>query len=534
MAESEGPPSGSKRFEQGSAFVCVEYPGVVSNPDAMLATLGGLESLSKTYAEPTRRLELCFRPGDPFCHPVCGDRLPATGLLIRIRRCCRRRRARGTTAGSDEDGSSSASAAAPPEEVKYDSEALGIINTTYKFQGMADFQYLATRSGPDGACVSLYDQVLLRNMESPEFFLRDAPLFLPPPIFSRLDNPIDYYYRPEVQHREGYKHPPKLSSENLIGHGRARRPHNAIFMTFEEPCAPAQPLDAAVENWRKLNLQAGERDSETELRKLFQERPVWSKNAIKAKLNLHPEKLKVLLPTVAYYTLTGPWRSLWVLFGFDPRKDASSKVYQMLDFRLRCGIKYGFVNKNLPVKSKRSTFNYSLPNTISKPNPHAANMQQLADSSSAELSSDGRTAAATAKHKLEATAFIFQRGQLPPYRQMFYQLCDLHVDCLQEIVHRNDGKETVCTEKDGWCLPRTCDRLRNIMSNIVRDHIRQRSPGLVLDSPHRRHKKDFAWPDEGEEEEDEEEDEEEEVIGEEEAVSEASENEMETEILDYL
>uniref|UniRef100_S4RNT2 Uncharacterized protein n=1 Tax=Petromyzon marinus TaxID=7757 RepID=S4RNT2_PETMA len=197
----------------------------------------------------------------------------------------------------------------------------------------------------------------------------------------------------------------------------------------------------------------------------------------------------------------------------------------------------GFVNKNLPVKSKRSTFNYSLPNTISKPKSAAVKvLPPLAGCGGCGAGGgEPRPHSPAECHRLslQATAFIFQRGQLPPYRQMFYQLCDLHVDCLQEIVHRNDGKETVCTEKDGWCLPRTCDRLRNIMSNIVRDHIRQRSPGLVLDSPHRRHKKDFAWPDEGEEE-DEEEDEEEEVIGEEEGVSEASENEMETEILDYL
>jgi hypothetical protein len=46
-------------------------------------------------------------------------------------------------------------------------------------------------------------------------------------------------------------------------------------------------------------------------------------------------KLKVLLPLVAFYYLTGPWRCLWVRFGYDPRADPHAKMYQTLDFRLR-------------------------------------------------------------------------------------------------------------------------------------------------------------------------------------------------------
>lgn len=42
--------------------------------------------------------------------------------------------------------------------------------------------------------------------------------------------------------------------------------------------------------------------------------------------------------------MTGPWRSLWVRLGFDPRKSREAKKYQMLDFRIRCSTKHG---KNL-------------------------------------------------------------------------------------------------------------------------------------------------------------------------------------------
>lgn len=39
--------------------------------------------------------------------------------------------------------------------------------------------------------------------------------------------------------------------------------------------------------------------------------------------------------------ITGPWRSLWIRYGYDPRKHPEAKMYQVLDFRIRCGMKYG-------------------------------------------------------------------------------------------------------------------------------------------------------------------------------------------------
>ena len=37
---------------------------------------------------------------------------------------------------------------------------------------------------------------------------------------------------------------------------------------------------------------------------------------------------------------------------------------------------------------------------------------------------------------IDETAYIFD--------PKFYQLCDLHDDSLQAIIHKNDGKETKC------------------------------------------------------------------------------------------
>ena len=52
-------------------------------------------------------------------------------------------------------------------------------------------------------------------------------------------------------------------------------------------------------------------------------------------MDINPEKLKCMLPLVAYYFITGPWRTLWVRFGYDPRKNKEAKIYQLVDYRIR-------------------------------------------------------------------------------------------------------------------------------------------------------------------------------------------------------
>lgn len=48
---------------------------------------------------------------------------------------------------------------------------------------------------------------------------------------------------------------------------------------------------------------------------------------------------------------------------------------------------------------------------------------------------------------------------------------------LQKIIHRNDGTESECTERDGWCLPKTSDDLRDSMSLMIKQIIRSARPG---------------------------------------------------------
>nr|XP_012313334.1 general transcription factor 3C polypeptide 5 [Aotus nancymaae] len=497
-------------------MVCVEYPGVVRDVAKMLPTLGGEEGVSRIYADPTKRLELYFRPKDPYCHPVCANRFSTSSLLLRIRK--RTRRQKGVL-----------STEAHPE-VTFDMEILGIISTIYKFQGMSDFQYLAVHTEAGGKHTSMYDKVLMLRPEKEAFFHQELPLYIPPPIFSRLDAPVDYFYRPETQHREGYNNPP-ISGENLIGLSRARRPHNAIFVNFEDEEVPKQPLEAAAQTWRRVCTNPVDRKAEEELRKASPTlRPAWWPQPLCGPL-VDPDLHLASHSHLFCLQITGPWRSLWIRFGYDPRKNPDAKIYQVLDFRIRCGMKHGYAPSDLPVKAKRSTYNYSLPITVKKTPSQLVTMHDLKQGLGPSGTSGARKAASS-KYKLKDSIYIFREGALPPYRQMFYQLCDLNVEELQKIIHRNDGAEHSCTERDGWCLPKTSDELRDTMSLMIRQTIRSKRPALFSSSAKADGGKEQLTYESGEDEEEDEEEEEEEE--EDFKPSDGSENEMETEILDYV
>ncbi|KAL6097382.1 gtf3c5 [Pungitius sinensis] len=512
--DADAPGSSSSVVLEDHRLVCVEYPGVVKNVDNMLETLRGEKGVSKTFAHPNRRLELRFRPQDPFCHSLYGNRFPSSNLVLRVRRRVRKRN---------------------PKDAEVHMEILGIIGTTYKFQGMADFQCFAVHS-EGGKDVSLYDKIILRKLENQAFFEQPMPLFLPPASFSRLDCPVDFHYRPNVLQSLSKGPPitstPSSSSSNFIVANRHRtiRRHNAIFVSFADATLPTECLEAARLNWLRVCVKDNDKKAEEQMKKMFESRPIWSRNAVKANLNIHPDKLKLLLPVFAYYMVTGPWRSLWVRMGYDPRKSPDSKKYQMLDFRIRCSTKHGYSLSDIPVKAKRSALTYNLPITVNKMVPHVASVMELPGQEGAGSSRDP----VSKPHQLKESSYIFREGMLPPHRQMFYQLCDLDVESVQqEVAKMGDDEQQVCDEKDGWCVIGTTDKLRDIISSMIKTVIRAQNPPLP-DFPKKHRRLCLNSGREEEEQDDEDKDEEDEYEGDEFQPSEGSENEMETEILDYL
>lgn len=98
---------------QTKRLVCIEYPGYVNDISKALKTLGGEGQINTTIQDPLRRLGLHFRPNDPYCRQSFGDRFPVTDLLMKVKR---KKRTRNGT-----------------EEVKYECEILGVIDTVFKY-----------------------------------------------------------------------------------------------------------------------------------------------------------------------------------------------------------------------------------------------------------------------------------------------------------------------------------------------------------------------------------------------------------------
>ena len=304
-------------FDTSKKLVCVEYPGILKDSSKVLSTLGGLDVISKTVADPTRRLELRLRPNDVYCKPACADHYPTNNLVLKVRR----RKKRG-----DEVATSSSTSATKAEPIE--ATIVGIVEKTYKFQSMCDFQFLPAKSkvkrvisqedvtavegggggGGDGGggggrgglaaapaanakvsekrvWESLTPQLFVEKLVSSSWLKEPAPLFLPPPIFSRQDTPVEYLYRPEPKHRlpkgkesgggdgvggevttstaEAQDDPNSLpvkapwkavdekdlsatkehvapNTSNLIGVARQRRAGYTIFVNFEDPTIPSK------------------------------------------------------------------------------------------------------------------------------------------------------------------------------------------------------------------------------------------------------------------------------------------------------
>lgn len=148
------------------------------------------------------------------------------------------------------------------------------------------------------------------------------PYFLPPAAFSRMDSVQQYAPKTEVTSDIHY----------VIGKTRKRRAGFSNFISFNTDYVPTNAPKGIETALRVKFLNAAHVEK---MRKVFEDRPIWSKTALMYVTKFSNEQLKVLLPTVAYYFMTGPWRITWVRLGYDPRKDPDAKKYQTLDYRLK-------------------------------------------------------------------------------------------------------------------------------------------------------------------------------------------------------
>ncbi|KAJ9599307.1 hypothetical protein L9F63_010221 [Diploptera punctata] len=443
-------------------LVLVEYPGVVENEEKAIRTLGGLHNISTTYSLRNRRLELRFRPDDAFSKPACGDRHKTLSFLMKVK--LRRKKKKDDNSSNYNSGEESDSSS---ELYTGDSSGIidcsiaisGRVETAYRFKNLCDFQFLPMDKefGTHGPTVCKYTNLVPIGLPTSSWLAGDAPYFLPPATFSRMDTMQQYLYRKETA--DDNTTPP-----NIIGRTRRRRSGHAVFVTFDVPEIPKKPRPIALKLLRLKFLNGVHYET---VKKIFEDRPVWSKNALIFLTKYTSEQLKYLLPSVAYYFVTGPWRIMWVRFGYDPRADPTAIKYQTLDYRLRTvgGLK-------TKVKAKRSYCNYLLPYKSSpscRPKVAVITKENLQLEKTDDKQNENKC--------LSDTMYIFHPETVPPSRQMFYQYCDIYAPEIQEMLEKLPAPPpgAQCHERLGWLPSGMDDRCREIINKIITDILKEQT-----------------------------------------------------------
>jgi general transcription factor 3C polypeptide 5 (transcription factor C subunit 1) len=267
---------------------------------------------------------------------------------------------------------------------------------------------------------------------------------------------------------------------NIIGRTRERRSHHAIFVTFDMDKVPERARELATSQLKLKFVSSVDHDA---VEKCFADCPAWFKNALHSVTQVSPEKLKYILPTLAYYFISGPWRNQWVRFGYDPRKTIEAAKLQTLDYRLR---DQGGAKQK--VKAKRNYASYLLPYKAvnwSKPKTSIIDTDVF---SAIGASDKGRKMAAgnpgegkeNPKDKHQ-----FRPGVIPTSRQTFYQFKDLMVDAAQKIIESNlkKGDAIRCDEKNGWFEPGTDQRLREVLTEEISKQLAKEKGSEALSMP---------------------------------------------------
>ncbi|KAI0721934.1 RNA polymerase III transcription factor IIIC subunit-domain-containing protein [Cerioporus squamosus] len=449
-----GPPA-PERPLTGTHFYSVEYPGFVKTASAPLAIerLGGQQAIETAFRRATGRdrveslLELRLRPGNPYAHPVSGEVVPTSNIVLKVVKRKRKRKD-----GDSYDG--------PIGE--YTVQAVGVVPKTARFRSMADFQYQPDMSDPvaqlrssmdtmdvdgilryhippekedytvseaDPAAMDI-DPQLLGDGEVPAGGVRtrsNLRLF-PPPLFSRQGIPQNYNYKANTASVETIVVDDDTGEEKKRLINRMRwKGFGPISVSYAEKNVPDKP-SATVEEQR----DQADKKIMGRLEELFQERPIWTRAAIFNQFQpLEVRDIinsKYLLPLVSYVFEDGPWRDTYVRLGYDPRQDPEARFYQRLYFR----------NLNHP---------------IVRPSVVTRRQEQRNESAQARFSGMD-----------ERRSHIFD-GETVTSETAAFQLCDITDPMLKEMVEADDedSLRDTCNERDGWYTTHALERIKTIL-----------------------------------------------------------------------
>ncbi|KAG9015025.1 tau 95 subunit of transcription factor TFIIIC [Tulasnella sp. JGI-2019a] len=462
-------------------FYSVEYPGYVSpTPEAFtgaLRTLGGQSSVDKVFKKPRAKiLDLNLRPDDLFIHPIPGEAVNSSKILLKI--TTRRRRKKLFTGKAPEGATSRVTGqtwSSRPDPISavlhlrgtpqywngeavhfndmemplaentneweaptFTTEALGTINKTVRFRAMADFQYAPD---PMDSMIQLrktmqkLDQSTLDAITNFQFDeekedyslpLSASPpddptkpqnksnLRLPPfPLFSRATIPAQYNYKANVFSVVQTVTDPITGEEKQRMINKTRfKGFGTLSIAFHDP----GPVPTGLTDYMAVSETSVNQALLQRVRELFEKRPIWARNALFAQFSLTERReifhSKILIPLASYGFSDGPFRDTYIRFGYDPRKDPEARFFQRVTFR--------YTNPAYEGRRRAVT---------EGPRPSDVPKQQ---------------------QTLLEQPYIFDGKTMQQEVGPGFQLCDIHDAFLQELINDTKGLRTECDARDGW------------------------------------------------------------------------------------
>ncbi|TKY70276.1 General transcription factor 3C polypeptide 5 [Spatholobus suberectus] len=312
----------------------VHYPAYPSSMSRAVDTLGGVQGILKARSSQSNKLELRFRPEDPYSHPAFGELRPTNTLLLKISK-------RKPPSVHDAEASSSSGVKNGEQEIQPESrhhqegslcaDIVAHVPEAYFFDGMADYQYVV----PVHADVARRKKRNWSELEELHFdkggFLdldHEDVMIIVPPIFAPKDVPENLVLRPATMSSS------KKKQEEIVQHH------------FETDMEPVLAIDFDIKeipkkvNWEEYVPQGSDQwESQMVVSRMFDERPIWSKDSLNEHLldkglSFSHGMLRRLLSRISYYFSSGPFLRFWIKKGYDPRKDPDSRIYQRIDYRV--------------------------------------------------------------------------------------------------------------------------------------------------------------------------------------------------------
>ncbi|KAJ7068080.1 RNA polymerase III transcription factor IIIC subunit-domain-containing protein [Mycena amicta] len=445
-------------------FYSVEYPGYLVSPESVpiaIKNLGGQIALdaafkrtaAKTEAQTT--LELNLRPGNPFSHPIPGDVVPTTNLVLKVVKRKRKNRMQvdGELLG------------------EYTAQVLGSTSKTVRFRGMADFQYQPDMTDPVSKLRVAMDNLDVDAIRSyvlppekadymvpvsqttdidmnidpeltgipipdplPEQPMRSNLRLFPPPLFSRQAFPQTYNFKSNpasietsvINEETGEEKKRLINKMRWRGYGPAS-------ISFSDRLVPEKPPPQVQEARNQISDVFCNK-----LLALFEKRPIWTREALFNQITAIEARdalnSKLLLASVSYVFNDGPWRDTLVKFGYDPRKDPSARLYQRVYFR----------NANHPIV-KPSVTTRRQDRTI-------ANMDNWA-----VAIEDG------SERDLERRKSHLFDGKTLTKETASFQMCDIIDPMLKEMIEDEEDLREDCDERDGWYSNTALERIKTVL-----------------------------------------------------------------------